>query len=190
MIGGLILAAGEGSRFGPRPKLLELLDGRPVLEHAIRAQEAVDELSPIVVVLGAHAGELRSAVTFGRAVPVVCERWQEGQSESLRTGLRALPGARRVIVTLGDVPTITPGTIRRMLDAPDGARASYGGRPGHPVVLGQEQIERLSALSGDQGARSVLPKQPQIECSDLCSGLDVDTPADLEAIRHAARAVV
>jgi CTP:molybdopterin cytidylyltransferase MocA len=57
-------------------------------------------------------------------------------------------------------------------------------------VLGQEQIERLSALSGDQGARSVLPQQPQIECSDLCSGLDVDTPTDLETIRHAARAVV
>jgi nicotine blue oxidoreductase len=190
MVCGLILAAGDGSRFGPHPKLLALLDGQPLLEHAIRAQEAVVECSPIVVVLGAHAAELLASVDFGRSVPVVCERWQAGQSESLRTGLRALSGAHRVIVTLGDVPAITPAAITRLLDAPDGARASYGGRPGHPVVLGRAEIGRLSAIAGDVGARGVLGPQPLIECSDLCSGLDVDTPADLEAIRHAVRAVV
>jgi CTP:molybdopterin cytidylyltransferase MocA len=190
MIGGLILAAGEGTRFGPRPKLLEPLRGRPLLEHAIRAQEAVDELSPIVVVLGAHADELRSAIDFGRAVPIVCEVWQEGQSASLRAGLSALPGIPRVLVTLGDVPTVTPDAIRRLLHAPDGARAAYAGRPGHPVVLGPAQLELLSKITGDEGARSVLPAQLLIECSDLCSGLDVDTPTDLEAIRHAAHAVV
>jgi len=190
MVGGLILAAGEGSRFGPSGKLLQKLDGRPLLEHAIRAQVAVDELSPIVVVLGSHAGELLATVQFGRAVPVLCSRWQDGLSASLSTGLHALAGAHRVLVTLGDVPGITPAAIRRMLDAPDGARAGYGGRPGHPVVLGAAQIERLDQAGGDSGAGSLLAARPLIECSDLCSGLDVDTPTDLEAIRNAARAVV
>jgi CTP:molybdopterin cytidylyltransferase MocA len=151
---------------------------------------AVQELSRIVVVLGAHSDELLAGVDFGRAEPVVCERWQDGMSASLRCGLRALAGARRVIVTLGDVPSITPAVIRRFIDAPDGARAAYGSRPGHPVVLGTEQIRLLRSASGDAGARWLLPGHPLIECSDLCSGVDVDTQNDLEAIRHAARAVV
>lgn len=104
--------------------------------------------------------------------------------------MHALAGAHRILVTLGDVPGITPAAIRRMLDAPDGARAGYGGRPGHPVVLGAAQIERLDEAGGDTGASSVLHASQLIDCSDLCSGLDVDTPTDLEAIRHAARAVV
>jgi molybdenum cofactor cytidylyltransferase len=189
MIGGLILAAGEGSRFGARSKLLEQLDGRPLLEHAITAQAAVRELSPIVVV-GAHAEELLATIDFGRATPVVCEDWREGMSASLRCGLRALAGARRVLVTLGDVPSISPAAIRRLLAAPDGARAGYHGRPGHPVVLGTAQIQQLLSLTGADGARSVLSTEALIECSDLCSGRDVDTPEDLEAIRDAARAVV
>jgi molybdenum cofactor cytidylyltransferase len=190
MIGGLILAAGEGSRFGVGSKLLEQLDGRPLLEHAIAAQSAVAELAPIVVVIGAQAAELRATIDFGRAAPVVCEDWRNGMSASLRCGLRALAGARRVLVTLGDVPSISPAAIRRLLAAPDGARAGYHGRPGHPVVLGPTQIEQLLSLTGEDGARSLLSSDDLIECSDLCSGRDVDTPEDLEAIRDAARAVV
>jgi nicotine blue oxidoreductase len=190
VLGGLILAAGEGTRFGARPKLLEPLHGRPLIEHAIAAQDAVRELSRIVVVLGAHADQLLASVDFGRAEPVVCDRWRDGMSASLRCGLEALAGAQRVIVTLGDVPSINPAAIRRLLDAPDGARAGYLGRPGHPVVLGRRQIAHLLTHSGEAGARAVLPADPLIECSDLCSGLDVDTQEDLEAIRHAARAVV
>lgn len=190
MIGGLILAAGEGSRFGPASKLAQDLDGRPLLEHAIAVMSAVPELERIVVVLGAHADELLGAIEFGRAEPVVCDRWRDGMSASLRCGVDALPGADRILVTLGDVPSLTPAVIRRFLDAPDGARAAYGGRPGHPVVLGESQRRMLRSLTGDAGARALLGDAPLIECSDLCSGHDVDTPQDLEAIRDATRSVV
>lgn len=190
MVCGLILAAGEGTRFGDRPKLLEPLNGRPLLEHAIEAQSQVEELARIVVVLGARAPELLDGVRFGRAEPFVCERWKDGLSASLRCGALALEGSERVIVTLGDVPSITPDLIRRFLQAPPGTRASYGGKPGHPVVLGAEQLERLRTLAGDQGARSLLGDQQLLECSDLCSGRDVDTKEDMEAIRDATRTVI
>ncbi len=190
MVCGLILAAGEGTRFGDRPKLLEPLGGRPLLEHAIEAQSQVRELARIVVVLGARAPELLARVSFDRAEPYVCEDWKDGLSASLRCGALALEGCERVIVTLGDVPSITPEVIRRFLDAPGGTRAAYGGKPGHPVVLGVEQLERLRSLAGDQGARSLLGDQRLIECSDLCSGRDVDTREDMEAIRDATRTVV
>ena len=192
MIAGLILAAGAGTRFGAEsPKLLAPLHGRPLLEHAIAAQCAVPELERVVVVVGARAHEILDIVDFQRAEPVICADWQDGQSASLRCGVRALAGAAKVIVTLGDSPLITPAVISRFLAEPPGARALYHGTPGHPVVLGPAQLEAAStALGGDRGARDMLAAGPMIECADLCSGRDVDTPDDLEAIRHEARAVV
>jgi molybdenum cofactor cytidylyltransferase len=190
MIAGLILAAGGGVRFGSEPKLLAELDGRPLVAHAIAAQCAVPELERVVVVLGAHASALLGAVEFGRAEAVVCDAWEDGQASSLRHGLSALAGADKVLVTLGDEPLISSGVIARMVAEPPGARATYGGRPGHPVVLGPDQIAAIERLTGDQGARGVLSGGRLIECGKLCSGTDVDTPADLEAIRDEARAAV
>jgi molybdenum cofactor cytidylyltransferase len=191
VIAGLILAAGAGTRFGGQPKQLAELDGRPLLDHAIAAQCAVLELERVVVVLGAHAEEVRAGVELMRADAIVCADWETGQAASLRCGAAALAsaGADRVIVTLGDAPRVSAEVISRFLSAPPGARAVYDGRPGHPVVLGPEQLAVLSGLAGDRGARGLL-HGPEIECGALCSGRDVDTPDDLEAISNEARAVI
>jgi CTP:molybdopterin cytidylyltransferase MocA len=201
VITGLVLAAGAGTRFGGgssgagaepgrRSKLLAELEGRPLLEHAVRAQSAVAALERIVVVLGAFADEVLARVDFGRAEPVICEEWEAGQAASLRCGLRALAGASRVIVTLGDAPLVTPDVIALFVSAEPGTRAVYHGRPGHPVVLGAQHIASVSAITGDHGARHLLAGGATIECAELCSGRDVDTPEDLEAVRLEARAVL
>jgi molybdenum cofactor cytidylyltransferase len=190
VIAGLVLAAGAGRRFGAESKLLADFRGRPLVEHAIGAMTAVPELERVVVVLGSRSGELMAAVDFGRAEPVVCTDWEAGQAASLRCGLAAVTEAERVIVTLGDEPALTPVAIARFLAQPGGARAVYHGRPGHPVVLGPDQLAAVHALRGDEGARSLLQGGPQIECSDLCRPHDVDTREDLEAMRREARAVV
>jgi nicotine blue oxidoreductase len=189
---GLVLAAGAGTRFGsaPESKLLASLDGVPLVQHAIRAQCAVDALERVVVVLGFEAPEVLERVDFGRAEPVICTDWASGQAASLRCGVRALEGASKVIVTLGDEPLITPAAVARFLDESGGARAVYHGRPGHPVVLSAEQLRSVRELTGDRGARGLLGGGPEIECSELCSGRDVDTHDDLEAIRNEARAVL
>jgi CTP:molybdopterin cytidylyltransferase MocA len=179
---GLILAAGDGSRFGPDSKLVQEIAGRPLLEHAIRAMCAVSEIDRVVVVLGAHAEVVQAQVKFDRAEAVVCEHWSRGMSETLRSGLEALDCADRVLVMLGDSPTVTSNVIERFVSAAPGSRAVYRDRPGHPVLLGPAQIEGLRSVAGDKGARELLDG-PTIECSDLCSGLDVDTPEDLELLR-------
>jgi len=190
LIGGLILAAGAGTRFGPEPKLLASLDGKPLLEHAVAAMCAVSEIDQTVVVLGARADEVLAQVRLGCARPVICAEWRAGIAASLRCGVEALPDAERVIVTLGDAPTITPAVIARFVNASPGTRASYDGRPGHPVVLGRSHVDAIAGLTGDQGARDLLVRGATIECVALSSGRDVDTAEDLEAIRHEARAIV
>lgn len=191
MIAGLILAAGAGTRFGSEPKLLADLDGRPLLEHAVGAQCAVSALERVVVVLGSHADEIVERVDFGRAEPVMCQEWSRGQAASLRCGVRTLPEAGKVIVTLGDEPLITPELIERFVGEPPGTRAVYHGRPGHPVVLGGEQLRAIGSLSGDHGARQLLDGGRSIECAGRVDlGRDVDTPEDLEMIRDEARPVL
>ena len=179
---GLILAAGAGTRFGKEPKLLVQLDDRPVLQHVVDALEAVSELDPIVVVLGAHGDRLQAGVRFSRARAIICHEWATGLSASLRCGVAALPGAERVLVALGDAPGLQPAVVRRLLASAPGARACYRGVPGHPVLLGPKQLMRLNELRGDVGARDLLVGAPQIECGDLWSGADVDTHADLDRL--------
>lgn len=192
-VAGLVLAAGAGTRFGASPKQLADFHGRPLLEWAVRAQCDVAELSRVVVVLGSSAASIREGVRFGRAETVVCDEWASGQAWSLRRGVGVLGAdgdVSQVIVTLGDAPLVTSEVIRMFVGQPPRARAVYGGRPGHPVVLGPEEIAALTSLQGDEGARGLLRGGPKVEVGHLCSGRDVDTPEDLEEVRDEARAVI
>jgi CTP:molybdopterin cytidylyltransferase MocA len=186
MIGGLVLAAGKGARFGGR-KQLAPLQGRPLLEHALHTMSAAP-VGRVVVVLGAGAEHVLAGVDLHGAEPVVCERWDEGQSASLACGLAALADCEAVVVTLGDQPNLSPDAIARVIAGRGGeavaVRASYRGEPGHPVVLEQQLFERLRDVSGDHGARNLLlqVRTRDIPCDDLGSADDVDTPAQLHAL--------
>jgi molybdenum cofactor cytidylyltransferase len=186
LIGGLVLAAGAATRFGA-PKQLAELDGLPLLEHSVRTMTAAP-VGRVVVVLGSGADEVIASVDLHGAEAFVCSRWEEGQSASLACGLAELVTCEAVVVTLGDQPRISPDAIRRVIGARNGAaavRATYGGAPGHPVLLERELFGPLRNVSGDKGARNLLLSVQvlDIPCDDLGGGEDVDTPAELDALR-------
>lgn len=187
MIGGLILAAGEGRRFGGSKQLAKL-DGRPLLEHSIQAMTA-SPVGRVVVVLGAGAEIVLAQVDLHGAEPIVCERWAEGQSASLAFGLGELSECEAVVVTLGDLPRLSTNAIRRVVaargDGAEAVRATYAGEPGHPVLLERELFERLRDVTGDHGARNLLlsVSPREVACDDLGGGEDVDTPAQLDTLR-------
>jgi CTP:molybdopterin cytidylyltransferase MocA len=179
-VGALVLAAGEGRRFGGTKQLAEL-DGRPLLEHALAAVTAV---SPRVVVLGHAADEIRAAVDLQGAEPIVCERWQEGQSASLRRGLEALDGADAVLVALGDQPGIIAAAVAAVLAAggdEDAVRATYDGVPSHPVLLRSALLARAGELRGDSGFRDLLQgaRVRAVEVGHLADPADIDTREEL-----------
>ena len=180
MVAGLVLAAGAGTRFGGR-KQLALVDGRPLLEHALAAVSAV---SPRVVVLGHAADEIRARVDLHGARPVVCPDWAEGQAASLRCGLAALAGADAVLVVLGDQPGITAAAVAAMIGAAgdeDAVRATYDGVPSHPVLLRRPLLERAGELRGDTGFRDLLRAASvrEVEVGHLADPTDVDTREEL-----------
>ena len=188
VVGGLVMAAGGGHRFGGAKQLAEV-DGRPLLEHAIRAMVAVPAVDPIVVVLGGHADEVLAGIDFHGVSHVVCADWQAGLGASLRCGIAALGEVDEVVITLGDQPFITPQVIAGILDAPrsyDAARATYRGEPGHPVLIRRRVLARAAELTGDIGFRDLLHgvRVRRWECGSLCDPQDIDTRADLEVVRR------
>ena len=186
MIAGLVLAAGAGERFGGRKQLAEL-DGRPLLEHVLAAMAAAG-LDRVVVVLGAHADEVLDAVDLHGAEPVVCDGWDEGIGASLRAGAAALSDAEAIVVALGDQPHLSPEAVRRVVAARGGGahavRATYGGVPGHPVLIERALFPRLGAVAGDRGAGAFLDDAPvrEVACDGLGSASDVDTQAALREL--------
>jgi nicotine blue oxidoreductase len=142
---------------------------------------------PVVVVLGAQAGDVRAAAELGDAVVVENAAWESGMGSSLRVGLAALEAAdvAAAVILPVDVPGVGVAAVRRVAAlAEPGAlvRATYDGEPGHPVLMGREHWAAVrESATGDQGAREYLRRNRVVEvpCEDVASGLDVDRPEDL-----------
>lgn len=195
---GVLLAAGSASRFGA-PKQLAVLDGRPLITHALDALLGVAAVSEVLVVVGAHGDAVTRAVTAHghgeRVVVVRCPDHATGLSASLRCGVAAARerGADAAVVHLADLPRVGSEAVAAVLTEALGAdgrprdeatRAAYAGHDGHPVVLPRVRFDDLAALSGDAGARELLrgPRTHRVEVGHLADPTDIDTPDQLEAL--------
>jgi len=204
-VAGVLLAAGEGSRFG-QPKALVELNGQTLAERGASVLRA-GGARPILVVTGAVPLDLHGTHT------VYNSEWRTGMGSSLRAALRALTGTGTgistgtgtgvgngadlgrdvgaVVVALADQPLVGAEAVARLIAAyRDGASvavAAYGGQPRNPVLLAREHWAEVVAMAtGDQGARAFLRARPDVvtlvECGDTGRPDDIDTPADLARI--------
>ena len=191
-VAGVLLAAGQGSRFG-RPKALVELDGQTLAERGVTLLRA-GGTDPVLIVTGAAQVELRPK---HQARTVYNREWRTGMGSSLRAALRALteleagPEIGAVVVALADQPLVGAEAVGRLIAAYRAgagvAVAAYGGKPRNPVLLAREHWpEVIATATGDQGARTFLRTRPElvtlVECGDTGRPDDIDTPADLEHI--------
>lgn len=185
-VGGLLLAAGGGSRFGG-PKALVRFAGELLVERGAGVLAAAG-CDPVVVVLGAGADDVRRTAHLS-ATLVDNPRWVEGIGTSLQAGLTALAGrADAAVVALADQPHVGAALVGRLVaawrDGAVAAVAAYDGQPRNPVLLDASIWDEVAALAdGDAGARVWLRRHPDrvvlVACEDLGSESDIDTPADL-----------
>lgn len=181
---GVVLAAGAGTRMG-RPKALVADADGSWLRRAVTVLSE-GGCGQVVVVLGAMADRASALLEDLDVSVVVAEDWADGLGASLAAGLRALGEHRGAVavVTLVDLPDLVPAVVDRLLARAGTAedilaRASYDGRPGHPVLLGRRHWPPLLAeLHGDAGARDYLARlgADLVECGDLAGGADHDAP--------------
>jgi len=181
---GLLLAAGAGTRMGKPKALIRDPDGTAWLRRTVAVLQE-SGCKAVTVVLGAGAEEAAGILQDTDVAVVVAEDWSEGMGASLRAGLRALAGADAVgvVVMLVDLPDVTAEVVRQVADRVTEpgqlARASYAGRPGHPVVIGRDHwVAVADSVAGDQGARDYLASHGviDVECGDLATGRDRDSP--------------
>jgi CTP:molybdopterin cytidylyltransferase MocA len=135
----------------------------------------------VTVVLGAEAASAAGLLAGVEADSVVAEDWAEGMGASLRAGLAGLD-ADAALVSLVDLPDLDAEVVRRVLGAGAAAatlrRATYDGRPGHPVLIGRDHWAGVTETAvGDRGARDYLAEHDieTVECGDLATGVDVDS---------------
>lgn len=182
-LAAVVLAAGEGRRFGG-PKQLAELDGRPLIHHVVGTALGHPAIDRVIVVVGARADAIGAAVPDGdRVRTVTCSDWADGPSASLRCGLAAIDDTD-ALVLLADQPRIPAAAIDRVLavDAPL-VRATVDGAPGHPVLIRADHRRRMARLSDDERRALLRAAAVMVEIGDLGGTADVDRPDDLDRLR-------
>jgi len=189
---GVLLAAGEGARFGGG----KLLARVPTTAHGVSAGTAIGAasaihmmaaLNDVVAVIRPRDPMLEHALVATGARVRSCERASEGMGASLACGVSESADADGWIVALADMPWIAPNSIVAVADAlregADIVATRFNGQRGHPVGFSKKYGPLLEALSGDEGARSIVAARQWavrlVDVDDPGVLRDVDRPADL-----------
>lgn len=180
-VAAVVLAAGSGSRFAPGyHKLRAEIDGVSLLCRAVEAA-LVAAFDETIVITGANdfCDLLPSDVTIVRN-----ERWSEGQATSLQVAVAyaGSVGHRTVVFGLADQPGI-PASAWTAVGRSDHdlVVASFDGLRCPPVRIGAALWCQLPS-SGDEGARVLFRRRPELLREIACAGnpADIDTVEDLE----------
>jgi|SRR5581483_3854973 len=184
-VAGLILAAGESRRMG-FPKALLEFRGETFLDGLIRTFGAY--CSPVVAVLGADAGRIRSGIRAASGATIVENPdWRLGQLTSMQCGLRAVPAeARGVLFTLVDHPNVRIETVAELVRQDSVfAIPRHAGRRGHPLYFSRELATEFLALDRSATARVVLERHAaEIRYVDVDDPGILDDVDDPEAYRR------
>jgi molybdenum cofactor cytidylyltransferase len=189
-VAAIILAAGRSTRFGEDNKLLEEIDGEPMVAR-VAALALASRARPVIVITGFEAERVGAALDGFDIRLVPNPDYAQGMSTSLSAGLRALPAeSDGVLILLGDMPRVEPYVLDALLAAfaANGAESIcvpvHDGRRGNPVLWGGAYFAEMMQLSGDRGAKQLMRLHPgkvvEVEVGTNSIFKDVDLAADLD----------
>lgn len=194
---GVVLAAGQGTRFRDSYKLLMPFRHRAIIYHSVRAL-LDSQCEPVVLVVGFEHEKILKALGGLRDHPklriVHNERWQTGLAFSVRAAIENLPQhAPGVLFLPGDMPLMTSALIdcvaQCFLQTRQLCFPVYRGQKGHPTAFPRKFLGQLCKLEGDAGGISLAhehwgkAEKIELEIGEECTQLDLDTEADYERLK-------
>lgn len=188
MISGILLAAGKSSRFGANKLLQPLDNGEPLI--LVCARNLLASVTNAVAVVPPLPNPIVDLLQISGITIVECQDAELGLGHSLRAGVAATPEKNDLLVALGDMPKIQASSFRQVVKKSLASQIvipTYRGGRGHPIAFHHTLRGDLLLLSGDQGARDLIKKNPhlvtEVECDDPGILLDIDTREDLQKLQ-------
>ncbi len=199
-VGLLLLAAGASHRLGGEPKQLLNYEGESLLRRAARTALA-SGCRPIIVATGAHRERVEAEIADLPVEIVFNEAWTAGMASSIRAGMEFLAAHAEtcaVVLMLCDQPHVSASLINELVTAYRATgvplvAAKYDATHGVPALFDRQLYPALLALTGAQGAKSIILTHSAhlLEVNAPEAAFDVDTLADYEqlvALRSPSRA--
>lgn len=193
-IAAIVLAAGRSSRMAPRNKLLEPINGEPIVRRVagVALKSGAD---PVITVTGFDAESVAATLSDLEVTIVHNPAFGDGLSTSLRAGLSAVPlDSDGALILLGDMPGVDAPVLGALMASFTGRDAIcvpvHQGRRGNPILWGSSYFAKMMQLAGDKGAKTLLTRHAA-RMTEVAVGsdsifADVDTPADLAALTAGA----
>lgn len=190
----ILLAAGGSNRMRGSDKLLQVVDGEPLLRHTTKASLLAKVERVHVVMQPENIG--RDKAIAGLDVNrIASPQWQEGMAASIRAGISALSkDCNAVIIALADMPEVTADHYEKLIAAFDATQSheicramAADGSVGLPVLFGRRFFEALANLQGNLGARDIVKNSSDFLVDVTTPGqgavIDLDSPEDWELWR-------
>ncbi len=186
-ITAILLAAGSSTRFGS-DKLLARLPNQETICSA--SAKAVMQVVPKLIAVIGEQQPARAILLTELGIPVhVCKHSSQGMAASLAYAVNCSKNSQGWIIALADMPFIQAGTIKSIYQALASGSVMvapfYQNKRGHPVGFAKQFQMELTALSGDQGAQSIIKKHSvelvKLETNDPGILKDIDQVADIDS---------
>ena len=187
MLGCVILAAGNASRYGQN-KLLAPYAGRSLIRRAFEAVPETGELRTVVVTQYDEIAVLAAEAGFACVRNTAPEL---GISRSVRLGTEALlagqpaagPSPDGILYLVADQPLLRRQTVEDLIAAflahPDRIVVPAAeGRTGNPCLFPKDLFPALLALEGDRGGKQIVRAHPELVLTVEVPArelLDIDT---------------
>lgn len=191
----IILAAGQSARMRGTDKLMEPVDGVPLIRRQAEMARAVTRGEVIIALPPTH-GPRHEALDDLEVTALPVADAGEGMNASLRSAVAALPqGTRAAMIMLADLPELTADDLKAVFQSVDLTSktliwrgATQDGKPGHPIVFAATLFDSLSKLRGDNGGRAIVASAGDRVALVALPGQrarrDLDTPEDWAAWRR------
>lgn len=185
---GILLAAGQSTRFGSNKLLHPLDDGTPMVLAS--ARHLCNVLPQTIAVVADANNDVAKLLTQAGVQVIENPCASEGMGTSIACGVANSPDAQGWVIALADMPCIPEDAIQAVVtgleQGADIIAPVYKKQRGHPVGFSARHATALMQLQSDEGARSVIQANSDslelIETTVKGVIVDIDAPESIQLL--------